>query len=69
MSVPRVFPWQGKVLRLVVTHTGYRPYLHYKGLDKDLDDVANEVRSGANFELLHDVKCHRQCKTDPLTTI
>ncbi|MFF7709487.1 ankyrin repeat domain-containing protein [Pseudomonas sp. NPDC007930] len=47
-----ILPAPGKVLRALITATGFRPCLEGKGLDRDLDHLALEARPGSNFELL-----------------
>lgn len=47
-----VLPRLGHLLRALVTASGYRSVLAAAGLDKDLDDLANEARSGSVCELM-----------------
>jgi hypothetical protein len=49
-----VLPTPSKVLRTLITATGYRPCLDGKGVDRDLDHLALEKRPGSNFDLLKD---------------
>lgn len=54
MTNESILPTPSKVLRRLITETGYRPCLEEKGLGKNLDDQAEEKRPGSNFELLQD---------------
>jgi len=54
MSNPAVLPTPGEALRALITASGFRPYFANIGLDKDLDDQAEENRQGSNFDLLQD---------------
>lgn len=54
MNNETILPSPGTVLRTLITTTGYRPCLDGKGLDKNLDDQAEDKRPGSNFELLQD---------------
>lgn len=56
LNQPRILPTPGSVLRDLITASGYRRYLVDKGLDKDLDDMAEEKRPSSNFELLRRVQ-------------
>jgi ankyrin repeat protein len=47
-----VLPYFGLLLRMLVTRAGYRGFITNRGLDKDLDDLANESRPGSMFELI-----------------
>ncbi|WP_223616318.1 ankyrin repeat domain-containing protein [Pseudomonas sp. BF-B-30] len=51
MSDLAIQPTPSKSLRHVITASGYRPFFTQKGLDKDLDDQADEKRPGSNFDL------------------
>lgn len=58
MTEEIILPKPGAALRTLITVSGYRPFLEEKGLDKNLDDMAAEKRSGSNFQLL--LECQEQ---------
>lgn len=55
MSKTEAFPFIGNILRVLITRTGYRPFVTSSGNDKDLDDLANEARPGSNFNLICEI--------------
>ena len=54
MNTPAIQPTPSKTLRYLITASGYRPFFAQIGLDKDLDDQADEKRPGSNFDLFQD---------------
>lgn len=54
MNSTAILPTPGGALRALITASGYRPLLVSRGLEKSLDDQAEERRQGSNFSLLQD---------------
>lgn len=66
MTKTIIFPQVGHLLRVLVTSAGYRGYIAKIGLDKDLDDMANESRPGSVSDLMKAVEdaCAKQIALD-----
>lgn len=47
-----IFPQLGPLLRALITSAGYRRRITSLGLDKDLDDLANDTRPGSSCDLM-----------------
>jgi ankyrin repeat protein len=47
-----VFPQLGQLLRALITSAGYRRRITDLGLDKDLDDLATDLRPGSSCDLM-----------------
>lgn len=70
MTESTIAPRLGELLRTLVTGAGFRHYITISGLDKDLDDLANESRPGSSCDLMQKIEdaCHKklqeECGTD-----
>lgn len=51
-----IFPRLGQLLRTLITGAGYRGFIVNIGLEKDLDDLANESRPGSVSDLMKAVE-------------
>lgn len=47
-----ITPKLGELLRAIITRAGYRSHITEIGLDKDLDDLANESRDSSSCDLM-----------------
>lgn len=56
MTKNYIFPQLGQLLRTLITSAGYRGHIVNIGLDKDLDDLANESRLGSVSDLLQAIE-------------
>lgn len=57
-----IIPKLGALLRTVITRAGYRGFITTLGLDKDLDDMANEARASSTGDLMLKIEnaCSKQ---------
>jgi hypothetical protein len=57
-----IIPKLGALLRTVITRAGYRGFITTLGLEKDLDDMANEARASSTGDLMLDIEnaCGKQ---------
>lgn len=51
-----VFPQLGFLLRALITSAGYRRRIADLGLDKDLDDLASDLRPGSSCDLVQQIE-------------
>lgn len=56
MTESTIFPHLGELLRSLVTRAGYRGHIKESALDKDLDDLANELRPGSSCDLMKKIE-------------
>lgn len=56
MTESTIFPHLGELLRSLVTRSGYRGHMKESALDKDLDDLANELRPGSSCDLMKKIE-------------
>lgn len=66
MTESTIAPRLGELLRTLVTGAGFRHYITISGLDKDLDDLANESRPGSSCDLMQKIEeaCHKKLKEE-----